>query len=269
MQGDDAGAQEACKQALYTALEAGLRLLHPFMPFVTEELWQRLPRRASDTAASIMVATYPEAAWAGAPDAGAEAAMERLQGLVTCARDLRTQRGLKPREAADITVACSVRRRRVVARCCVYGDVVWRCRGCRGRWKQQYTRMQDDAAYETLRHRAPDIMTLVGACESAAVTPPGAAAPPNCAVAVVDAATTLHLHLSAPLDPAAELAKLRKALEGVQGRSAALQGRMDMPLYGDTPAEVKERDEAKAREFAAEAANLEGAIREMEGLSAS
>ena len=129
--------------------------------------------------------------------------------------------------------------------------------------------MQDDAAYEALRHRVAEITTLVGACECATVTPPGAPAPPNCAVAVVDAATTLHLHLSAPLDPAAELAKLRKALEGVAGRADALRGRMDMPLYGETPAEVQARDEAKARELTAEVASLEAAIREMEGLRAA
>lgn len=43
----------------YTCLDNGLRLLHPVMPFVTEELWQRLPRRATDKAESIMVAPYP------------------------------------------------------------------------------------------------------------------------------------------------------------------------------------------------------------------
>lgn len=45
---------------LYTALEVGLRLLSPFMPFLTEELWQRLPRRPGDNTKSITVALYPD-----------------------------------------------------------------------------------------------------------------------------------------------------------------------------------------------------------------
>jgi valyl-tRNA synthetase len=45
---------------LYTTLESGLRLLSPFMPFLTEELWQRLPRRPSDDTSSITIAEYPE-----------------------------------------------------------------------------------------------------------------------------------------------------------------------------------------------------------------
>jgi valyl-tRNA synthetase len=56
---DDAGARASAQQTLYTCLDHGLRLLHPFMPFVTEELWQRLPRRPEDATPSIMVAAYP------------------------------------------------------------------------------------------------------------------------------------------------------------------------------------------------------------------
>lgn len=49
-----------CRQTLYTCLEAGLRLLSPLMPFVTEELYQRLPRRKPQSdPPSICVTPYP------------------------------------------------------------------------------------------------------------------------------------------------------------------------------------------------------------------
>ena len=44
----------------YTCLENGLILLSPFMPFVTEELYQRLPRRNDTAPPSICVTSYPE-----------------------------------------------------------------------------------------------------------------------------------------------------------------------------------------------------------------
>eukprot|EP00163_Fabomonas_tropica_P014126 TRINITY_DN257_c0_g1_i2.p1 TRINITY_DN257_c0_g1~~TRINITY_DN257_c0_g1_i2.p1 ORF type:complete len:920 (+),score=298.90 TRINITY_DN257_c0_g1_i2:190-2949(+) len=57
---EDDPRRKASVHVLYTVLETGLRLLHPFMPFVTEELWQHLGRREGDTTASIMIADYPE-----------------------------------------------------------------------------------------------------------------------------------------------------------------------------------------------------------------
>ncbi|RKF60005.1 Valine--tRNA ligase, mitochondrial [Erysiphe neolycopersici] len=44
---------------LYTALDGALTLIHPFMPYLTEELWQRLPRRPEDATKSIVLAQYP------------------------------------------------------------------------------------------------------------------------------------------------------------------------------------------------------------------
>ncbi len=54
-----AEAKKSAQQTLYTCLDNGLRLLHPFMPFVTEELWQRLPRRLNDSTPSIMLSSFP------------------------------------------------------------------------------------------------------------------------------------------------------------------------------------------------------------------
>lgn len=57
---EDTPEKLSAQNTLYTALEGGLKLLHPFMPYVTEDLWQRLPRRAGDETPSIMVAAFPE-----------------------------------------------------------------------------------------------------------------------------------------------------------------------------------------------------------------
>lgn len=52
--------QKSAQHTLYTCLDYGLKLLHPFMPFVTEELYQRIPRRPGDNICSIMVSPYPK-----------------------------------------------------------------------------------------------------------------------------------------------------------------------------------------------------------------
>ena len=57
------GTPEEARSAmdtLYTTIESGLRLVSPFMPFLTEEFWQRLPRRPGDSTPSITIAEYPE-----------------------------------------------------------------------------------------------------------------------------------------------------------------------------------------------------------------
>lgn len=60
LNGVDEAAAECARQTLYTCLDVGLRLLSPFMPFVTEELFQRLPRRTPAAPASLCVTPYPE-----------------------------------------------------------------------------------------------------------------------------------------------------------------------------------------------------------------
>ncbi len=57
-QTDDPAARRRTQHTLVTVLEQALRLLHPFMPFITEEIWQQLPHRGE----SIMIASYPRGA---------------------------------------------------------------------------------------------------------------------------------------------------------------------------------------------------------------
>lgn len=59
LQDGSAEEKRSAQDTLYTTLEAALTMIHPFMPYVTEELWQRLPRRPDDKTPSIVLAKYP------------------------------------------------------------------------------------------------------------------------------------------------------------------------------------------------------------------
>jgi valyl-tRNA synthetase len=105
---------EVYRQALVAVLETSLRLLHPFMPFVTEELWQRLKqagavcgvRSASESAElkALMVAEYPEADERFF-DEEAEQQMAFLMELVRKVRAIRADLGI-PTAKVDIVLAC-------------------------------------------------------------------------------------------------------------------------------------------------------------------
>lgn len=60
MKGTDEDAKKAARNTLFRALDHGLRLLHPTMPYLTEELFQRLPHRVDDKPESICIAPFPQ-----------------------------------------------------------------------------------------------------------------------------------------------------------------------------------------------------------------
>ncbi|KAH6840881.1 tRNA synthetases class I-domain-containing protein [Chaetomium sp. MPI-CAGE-AT-0009] len=83
--GSDA-AKASAIDTLYAAVEGGLTLTHPFMPFLSEELWQRLPRRQGDSTPSIVKARYPE--YRADLDGGDAA--EKFELVISCARGIRS-----------------------------------------------------------------------------------------------------------------------------------------------------------------------------------
>ncbi len=90
----EAPGGEAARAVALAAFDAALRLLHPAMPFITEELYRRLPGRG-DAAASIVVAPWP-AADAGRDDPDAERDFAFVQALVNAVREIRAEYGVKP-----------------------------------------------------------------------------------------------------------------------------------------------------------------------------
>jgi valyl-tRNA synthetase len=85
---------------LLAAFETALRLLHPVMPFLTEELWQRLVEGAAHRPKSIALARYPEYSQA-LTDLSAEREIQVLQDVVTAARTLRAEMKLDPKARLD------------------------------------------------------------------------------------------------------------------------------------------------------------------------
>ena len=88
---DDPAARARTQKTLADVLETTLRLLHPFMPFITEEIWQRLPHPG----ASIMLAPFPKAT-KKAHDPAAEKDMALLIGVVTAIRNIRGEMRIPP-----------------------------------------------------------------------------------------------------------------------------------------------------------------------------
>jgi valyl-tRNA synthetase len=89
---------------LLTVFEAALRLLHPVMPFITEELWQRITEGAPGRVASIAIAEYPVVAESLA-DAAAEEEMRLLREIVTAARNLRAENKIDPKQKAGVVLS--------------------------------------------------------------------------------------------------------------------------------------------------------------------
>jgi valyl-tRNA synthetase len=87
-----ADAQAETRATLVHSLEVVLRALHPYMPFITEELWQLVPKAAGH-AASVALASYPVAA-DGRTDPDAEREMQWLMDAISGARAVRAEHGI-------------------------------------------------------------------------------------------------------------------------------------------------------------------------------
>ncbi|MFI5078022.1 MAG: class I tRNA ligase family protein, partial [Vicinamibacteria bacterium] len=97
--GDESGERQRVQHTLVTVLETTLRALHPFMPFITEDIWQRVPHVGE----SIMVAPYPRAVAAlVSPDA--ERAMSLLTQTVTAIRNIRGEMRISPAQTLSVTL---------------------------------------------------------------------------------------------------------------------------------------------------------------------
>ena len=106
--------RDAARSRIITVLEQSLRLLHPFMPFITEELWQKLPgvsNRLHNAAyanaeATIMLADYPRGD-ANLIDENAESEMRMIIELISKVRNIRAEMNIKPGDKPAIHISAN------------------------------------------------------------------------------------------------------------------------------------------------------------------
>ncbi|HEU4773276.1 MAG TPA: class I tRNA ligase family protein, partial [Lysobacter sp.] len=106
LHGDDAAAANNTRHTLLYVLERLLSLLHPLIPFVTEELWQQVAPRLGIDGDTIMLQSYPQAGdIATAGYAGAETDVEWLKAMVSALRRVRSELNVAPSRQVTLLLA--------------------------------------------------------------------------------------------------------------------------------------------------------------------
>jgi len=222
--GDDPTAAATARRVLVTVLEQALRLLHPFMPFVTETIWQSLKRAWGDErwGDSIMIAPWPAA---GATDAEAERQMASIMDVVRAIRNARAEYDVEPARRIPALIAA--------------GDLT--------------------AAFQAER---ASLVSLARLDDARLTIAPELAEKPAKALALVTGGVEVYLPLAGLVDLEREQARLSKELADVEADIARAAGLLANERFvAKAPAEVvqKERDKLAAAEErkAALAARLE------------
>ncbi|KAJ1921365.1 valine--tRNA ligase [Mycoemilia scoparia] len=219
----DPKARRSAQNTLYICLDAGLRMLHPFMPYVTEELWQRLPRRPNDTTPSISIANFPEAREDfNNPDA--ESKFDLIMSVVRSARSLLADYGIKSRSNVFITNS-------------------------------------SEEFHALISAETEGVRTLIKGCESVTSLSPSQTPPPGCAVSVTSDDVSTLLLVRGKVDIDQEIQKLEKKKQKVDKLYSDLEAKTKIEDYEDRiPAKVREANTEKLGSYQAEIDALSKAI---------
>lgn len=220
-------SRAAAQHTLWHVLEATLRLMHPYMPYLTEEIWQLLHETTGTKPAteSVMVAPWPTPA--GRRDEAAEADMNVLMDIVRAIRNVRAEQHVEPgRRIAAVLQAAEGR-------------------------------------HELLHRAAPYIRNLARV-EQLDIRPAGTP-PPAQSIAAVAGRVELFVPLAGLVDIEQEVARLRKELEDTDKQLAGVDGRLANPNFvNKAPAPVVAKARQQRDELAEHRRLLEQRIEQLQ-----
>src|SRR5438874_6259770 len=215
----DSPERRIARSRLISILEQALRLLHPFMPYLTEELWQKLPidhanqlhEAYAGTEPTIMLASFPQAN-AALIDEQAEAEMQAVIDLISRVRNIRSEMNIKPSDRIQLMIAAKPDLRPVFAA------------------------SSDQIARLT---RAADVSIN------------GSAAPKAAARAVLSGGAEVAVPLEGLIDFAQERARLSREKEKLQKEAAKLEAQLaNADFVSRAPAEKVEELRARVADIA-------------------
>jgi len=211
-QPESPAARAVTQRTLVEVLETTLRLLHPFMPFISEELWQRLPHTGDSVPAparSIMIAPFPKAS-RKARDPEAERLMAPVLDVVSAIRTIRSESRISPAVELAVTV-----------------------------------RPASPAVATSLVSSAG----IIGGLARAAITVAADGARPASSAMATTPSGDVLVRLEGVVDFDAERQRLRKEIEKARKEIAFLEGKLGRPEFVErAPAEVVERERARLTE---------------------
>jgi valyl-tRNA synthetase len=222
--GSDEAAATETRNVLLHVLETVLRALHPMMPFITEDIWQRVPK--SGAAKACMISTYPQAGREAKADADAEREMTWLMAVISATRTIRAEHDLAPKKQLPLILRSAEADKRALL-------------------ERQKT------AIETLCNAT---LTLEGASD---------ALPENAATAIAEGVTVL-VPLAGLVDMAKEKERVTRELAKVEKDLVALTKKLaNADFLARAPAEVVAKDTERKAELEAAKAKLGDALKKM------
>jgi valyl-tRNA synthetase len=220
LQSDDASAalQRGTRRTLINVLESLLRLLHPFMPFITEEIWHQVAPRAGIDADTIMLRPYPVAGDGAGQDA-AVADIEWVRKFILGVRQIRGEMDISPGKSLPVIL--------------------------------QNSDASDVARADTYLH----LLQRLGRVESVAVLKDDQE-PPTAATALLGDMRLL-VPMKGLIDVDAERARLEKRIQRVKTDLERTRGKLDNANFvNNAPSDVVTKEQQRAVEFASTIAQL-------------